>query len=227
MKIAIIGKGNVGTHLYNAFKDGFAINWYGRAYPKKINADVIIVSVSDDATIEVASSIEAPLVVHTAGAIAKLDGTQHGVLYPLYSFTKGEAVDFQRIPWIVEANTSEQMSLLKQLVDYLGSKSYEISSDQRKNLHAAAVLVNNFTNHLYTLAEEHCSKHNVPFEVLHAIMRQGPEKAIALGAKRAQTGPALRNDASTMEQHVQSIEDEQVKDLYRHISKSIQNTHEL
>ena len=86
-------------------------------------------------------------------------------------------------------------------------------------------MVNNFTNHLYTLAYEHAAEHDLPVEILHAIMRQGPDKAIKLGPKKSQTGPAVRYDAPTLAKHLDSIKDPEVQQLYRLLSGSIQKHH--
>ena len=86
-------------------------------------------------------------------------------------------------------------------------------------------MVNNFTNHLYTLAYEHASQNDLPVEILHAIMRQGPDKAIELEPKKAQTGPAVRFDTPTIEKHMASIIDVDTQELYRLLSASIQKRH--
>ena len=227
MKIAIIGKGNLGTHLYDALKSVVSVQWYARDYPTSMDADLVIVSVSDKETLEVCERIDAALVVHTAGIVPRVDRPNAGVLYPLYSFTKGAAVDWANVPFLIETAQENNLSILKETVTLLGAKFYSMSSAQRTKIHAAAVIVNNFTNHLYTLAEDYCRDHNLPFEVLHGIMQQGPSKAIELGAKQAQTGPAIRGDHDTIENHLESIRQKEIKELYEHISTSIRNRHEL
>lgn len=227
MKVALIGKGNLGNHLYKVLHDKVDLQQYGRDFPNSIDSDIVIVSISDSYTTEVCAQIEAPLVVHTAGALSMLKQTNAGVLYPLYSFTKGAAVDWSRIPFLIETNDAQNISILEELVRIIGAKQYHITSEQRTKLHAAAVMVNNFTNHLYTLAAEHCEEHQLPFEVLHAIMEQGPTKAIELGPTNAQTGPASRGDKSTINAHLEQINNPQTKELYSLLSESIFKRNEL
>ena len=227
MKIAIIGKGNLGTHLYDALKPLASVQWYSRDYPTSIDADLVIVSVSDKETTEVCERIDATLVVHTAGIVPQVDRPNAGVLYPLYSFTKGAAVDWTKIPFLIESAEEKKLSILKEITTLLGAKFYAISSAERTKIHTAAVFVNNFTNHLYTLAEDFCEDHKLPFEVLHGIMQQGPNKAIELGAKKAQTGPAIRGDHKTVQDHLESIRQPEIKELYEHLSTSIRKRHEL
>lgn len=227
MKVALIGKGNLGTHLYQVLQDKVDLQWYGRDFPNSIDADIVIVSISDGQTVQVCAQIEAPFVVHTAGALSILDRKNAGVFYPLYSFTKDAAVDWTRIPFLIEASDSKYAPILEKLVHTIGAKQYHITSEQRTKLHAAAVMVNNFTNHLYTLAEEHCETYQLPFEVLHAIMEQEPGKAIELGPKKAQTGPASRGDQNTINAHLKQINNPQTKELYSLLSESIFKRNEL
>ena len=227
MNIAIIGKGNLGSHLYEGLKAHAQIQWFGRQFPARIEADVVLVAVPDTEVPEVCGATGGTLVAHTAGAVALQKGPRCGVFYPLYSFTKGAQVQWSEVPFLVEAEREEDVAVLKKLATILTDKIYEVKTEGRQHLHAAAVMVNNFTNHLYTLASEHCAEKDVPFEVLHPIMKQGPGKAIASSPKQAQTGPAVRGDVQTLERHLATISDPEVKELYRLLSKSIQKTHEL
>ena len=227
MNIAIIGKGNLGTHLYHGLQPHAQVQWYGREFPANLQADLVLVAVPDSEVPSVCASLQGTLVAHTAGAVSLQPGIHSGVFYPLYSFSKGQTVQWSEVPVLVEANREEDEAVLKELAHRLTKKTYSISTAQRQHLHAAAVMVNNFTNHLYTLASEHCAEKSVSFEVLHPIMKQGPEKAISSSPKEAQTGPARRGDQQTMEQHQRTITDPAVKELYQLLSKSIQQTHEL
>jgi len=58
-------------------------------------------------------------------------------------------------------------------------------------------------------------------ETLFAIMKQGPDKAIAMGPKAAQTGPAVRGDKKTIDAHLERIRDTEVQRLYTLLSASI------
>lgn len=227
MKVAIIGKGNLGSHLHKALQPTCDMQWYGREFPKTIDADIVIVSVSDDATLQVVSDVHGPLVVHTAGAVTMANLARAGVFYPLYSFTKEASVQWADIPFLLETSRKEDMRILEEITRLIGAQAFHITSEQRTKLHAAAVMVNNFTNHLYTLAKEHCQHYELPFEVLHAIMRQGPDKAIALGPETAQTGPASRGDDRTISHHLEQIQDPATKALYELLSENIKKRYEL
>jgi len=50
--------------------------------------------------------------------------------------------------------------------------------------------VNNFTNHMYTIAYDLCEEHNVPFDILKPLILETSDKIKKLTPKDAQTGPA-------------------------------------
>ncbi len=220
--IAIIGQGNLGRQLGDGLQNAFQITTHGRALDIPAAAEVIIVCVPDDATIGVCAALpQHLLIVHTAGALPMCNTPRSGVLYPLYSFTKGTEVNWAQVPFLIEAHSDEDLAVLTSIAKALSPLTYEVSSAGRNQLHVSAVMVNNFTNHLYTLAFQHAKEHNLPVETLFAIMKQGPDKAIAIGPEAAQTGPAARGDKKTMNAHLERISNPEVQRLYTLLSESI------
>ena len=61
---------------------------------------------------------------------------------------------FSRSPFASEANTENNLALLEQAASALGGPIHFLDSTQRKALHIAAVFVNNFVNHLYTVGAQ-------------------------------------------------------------------------
>jgi predicted short-subunit dehydrogenase-like oxidoreductase (DUF2520 family) len=226
LHIAIVGKGNLGTHLFNGLSKQHTPYFVDRNLHLRGATDLVIVCVGDHRVSEVCKALpEHMLVAHTAGALPIQSGTRSGVFYPLYSFTKNAALNWSEVPILIEAKTKEDEAVLRTIASCLTQHIFDIPSNKREKLHAAAVMVNNFTNHLYTLAYEHAAQHELPVEIVHAIMRQGPGKAIDLGPKKAQTGPAVRFDTPTLEKHLDSITDQDVQTLYKLLSASIQKHH--
>lgn len=220
--IAIVGQGNLGQHLASGLQNAFQITTHGRALDIPATANIIIVCVPDDATARVCAALpQHALIVHTAGAVQMCETPRSGVLYPLYSFTKGAEVNWAEVPFLLEAHSNEDLAILTNIANTLSPLTYEVSSVGRNHLHVSAVMVNNFTNHLYTLAFAHAKEHNLPVETLFAIMKQGPDKAIAMGPKAAQTGPAVRGDKKTIDAHLERIRDTEVQRLYSLLSASI------
>ena len=245
IKVAIIGGGNVATHLANAFSktnEVSLVQMYARnieqiQHLKEVTpitnsiellteADVYIIAVSDDAIGDVSHKIEQKngLVVHTSGSVAmqSLQNTgRKGIFYLLQSFSKDKDVNFDEIPFCLEAENEEDLQLLEALAKSIGKKIYRINSEQRKRLHVAAVFVNNFTNHMYKIGADICNEYQVPFEVLLPLIQETAQKITELSPKAAQTGPAKRNDQKTIQNHLALLNAEQ-QEIYKLITKSIQ-----
>src|SRR5690606_3139843 len=140
-------------------------------------ADVTLISVSDNAISEVSSMLPFSdnLVVHTSGttALEILDSrNRRGVFYPLQTFSKDKKIACDKIPICIEAEHKNDLVLLEKLAKILSKEVHFINSEQRKSIHIAAVFVNNFTNHLCTIAEDICQKNQIPFKILQPLLQE-------------------------------------------------------
>lgn len=243
ISVAIIGSGNVATHLIHALLKIDSVS-LKQVYTRNqtdlevfsdlaptINrldllkeADITIIAISDDAIPEVSSKIKNSFVVHTSGSanINALKNTGNkGVFYPLQSFSKEKKVDFAQIPFCLETENENDLVKLETLVSLLEGKVYHINSEQRKSIHVAAVFVNNFTNHMYAIAHDICKQYDVPFDILEPLIQETSQKIKNLSPKEAQTGPAKRNDTETIQNHLNLLTKSQ-QDIYLKITQSIQ-----
>lgn len=88
--------------------------------------------------------------IHTAGSMpmSVFEGYagRFGVLYPLQTFSKGRNVNFEVIPFFIEANTEKDADYLKNIASALSENVRFMSSEKRRSLHLAAVFACNFTN---------------------------------------------------------------------------------
>lgn len=242
IKISLLGYGNMGRHLMDHLRDLEGIELVQVYSPSQkpesnpqvsmINdlndlrpADLYIAAVSDDAIEDLAKKIpQDSCLVHTSGTVGMDvlgDHPKRGVFYPLQSFSKDHPVSFKQIPICLEANNPETMRLLEEIAHKLSDKVVHINSEQRLELHLGAVLVNNFTNHLYTLGQKHLEQKNIPFDLLHPLIEETTKKAIAIGSQNAQTGPAKRGDKKTINRHLSLIKDDRLKEIYNLLSDSI------
>jgi predicted short-subunit dehydrogenase-like oxidoreductase (DUF2520 family) len=226
--VLLVGKGNVATHLYNAFLNIDTINVIqisSRALDNIPKAAITIIAVSDDAIAEVSSKFKNDFVVHTSGSVGMGDlknEYRKGVFYMLQTFSKGKKVNFSEVPFCLEAENEKDYQLLETLAKSIGKKIYPINSEQRKILHVSAVFVNNFTNHLYKIGNDICKEHNVPFEILQPLIKETALKIEELSPEKAQTGPAIRKDKKTIKNHLNLLSKNQQK-IYKILTKSIQN----
>jgi len=206
IRVVILGTGNVAKHLFDTFwniEDINVLQVLGRNkhklsyfkdkaststdYSKMVDADIFLIAVSDDAIAEVAQFLNPKkgIIVHTSGSVplgALGNQLRKGVFYPLQSFSEGKPIDFKSVPICIEAENEVDLELLLKLAHFISSKVYEISSDQRKSIHLAAVFANNFTNHLFTIASEICADNDLPFHIiyLHSMHKQGQPKEMIL-----------------------------------------------
>ncbi|REG96133.1 Rossmann-like and DUF2520 domain-containing protein [Flavobacterium aquicola] len=247
IKITIIGSGNVAQHLIEAFakSDAVEIIQVFSRNPKQVipnldsskitndwnalaEADLYIISVSDDAITDVSSQLpfENRLVVHTSGSapLAALNSkNRKGVFYPLQTFTKGKPIDFKTVPFCLETESENDYTVLEKAAVSISDNVKSIDSHQRKALHVAAVFVNNFTNYLYQLGNDICQENHVSFDILKPLILETAEKLLTLSPKDAQTGPAKRNDISTIAAHESFLSNENQSAIYKILTQSIQN----
>lgn len=247
IKLSIIGSGNVAQHLISAFAKASEIELV-QVFSRKADqvshlvesekivsdfslltdADLFIIAVSDDAIGTVSGQIpfQNKLVVHTSGSIAisALDEkNRKGVFYPLQTFSKNKAVDFRTIPICLESQNASDFQLLEQVAKTISNQLFAVNSEQRKALHVAAVFVNNFSNHLYTIASDICNEHQLPFEILQPLIKETAEKIMVLSPSEAQTGPAKRKDQRTLDAHLEMLTNPMQKKIYTLLTQSIQS----
>jgi predicted short-subunit dehydrogenase-like oxidoreductase (DUF2520 family) len=251
IKVVLIGSGNVAQHLIKVLHASSAVSLVQAFARKKesllhllpenlitsnyntiAEADVYIISVSDNAVAEVSNQLPFTnrLVVHTSGTseLSVLDSkNKKGVFYPLQTFSKDKEIDFSSIPMCLEAENEEDFKTLENVAQTLSQKVFAISSEQRKSLHVAAVFVCNFVNHMYTIGNQICEENKVPFEVLQPLILETANKITDLKPETAQTGPALRNDTKTINKHLEFLQESNYQELYKLLTQSIQNVKKL
>ena len=245
MKISLVGAGNLGIHLYREFvihPEIELVLWHQNKSLKSTteegvpitsnlndipNGVLCIIAVPDHAIASVARQIsEKAFVVHTSGAssIDIMIQKNSGVFYPLQSFSSTRSVSFTNLPVCIETRKKEDLHTLETLAQYLKARPFKIDSSKRITLHLAAVLVNNFTNHLYIQAEQLCKSHDLSFDLLKPLILETAEKVQTLNPNKAQTGPAVRKDENTISKHLDWIQNEDLKKIYSTLTKAIKNT---
>jgi predicted short-subunit dehydrogenase-like oxidoreductase (DUF2520 family) len=246
--IVLIGAGKLATQLgSNLVKRGFNIRQvYSRTlsnaellankldayFTDKLSdiqqdADLYIVSVADSVLKDVALRMPQMngIVVHTAGSLG-LDLLQrfdkHGIFYPFQTFSKDREVDFSTIPILLEGNCKAVTDELNSIAGQLSSTVMLCDSNQRQQIHLAAVFACNFSNHLYAIAEEILLQNNIDFDVIKPLIKETANKLDLLSPKQAQTGPAIRGDANVINKHLKMLENNlELHALYQTMSKRI------
>ena len=91
----------------------------------------------------------------------------------------------------------------------------------------SGVWVNNFTNHLFYIANEICRNQDISFEILKPLIKETFEKINDdITPYDAQTGPAKRNDNIVIQKHLSILEsDSNLYQLYSLLTNSILKTY--
>jgi len=252
MKLVIAGSGNVATHLATSlYSNGCEISQIfsrkkenAETLAKKVGAqaienlknidtaaDVCVFSVSDDAIPSLLADNakcfgKKTLLVHTAGSVSvdvfRGFSENYGVLYPLQTFSKDRTVNFNEIPIFIEGNDFLAEQKVRDLARILSFKIYPVTSEQRKRVHLAAVFACNFANDMYNNAGKILGKNSLPFEVLRPLIMETARKVQTLSPAAAQTGPAIRHDKTTMQQHLKILENQpNLHEIYKILSENI------
>lgn len=197
-----------------------------------VSFDLILLCVSDKAIQAVSELLPTTdvLLAHVAGAaplgFLNENHNRRAVFYPLMSITADSQLSLTQIPFCLEATSEPDLEILENLVHEIGAKSYRINSEQRKYLHLAAVIGQNFTNHLYHKAFDILSGQNIDSSVLMPLLEKSLTKLHRHKPADLQTGPALRQDNESMQKHLDLLDRSIDKDIYSLLSKSIQQTHD-
>jgi len=247
VRIAVIGAGNVATSLVPAmYRSGLNVaQIFSRTYSKseklakiveavavrsisEINANIIIISVPDDAIAEVVLSLPPndSIVVHTSGSTDMNifePRRNYGVLYPLQTFSKKIPVDMFAVPIFIEGNSEKVVSKISEIAAKISNNVSVLNSTKRMMLHISAVFSCNFFNSLLSCAFDLCHKNKINPQLLKPLVDETFAKAFASeNPAKVQTGPAARGDIITIEKHIKLLENNpDYQEIYEILSKQI------
>lgn len=194
------------------------------------NSDIIIIAVADSAIEEVISQLSGKreLILHTSGATPstlfnKYKVLNYGVLYPLMTLSKNREIDIRMVPFLIEANSNDNLDILKNIVVGLKAEYKVCDSVKRLQMHCAAVYSTNFINYLLTLCYDIS---NPDFTFFLPAALESIRKAFLTSPYKSQTGPALRGDINTITRHqeyLKSLDNEEFLEVYNFLTSKISN----
>lgn len=249
MQITIVGSGNVAIQLGLAFKEAghkivavigrnaVSVKRAAQIFKapfatdfKKIPpSDFIIVAVADSGIASVIKKIRAfnGVILHTSGSISidvfKTKFKKYGVIYPVQTISANDYINFQSVPFCIEASDKSSLTKIKKLASGISDNVQVMSSQKRKILHLSAVIANNFSNHLFALAESVLIKHKISFNLLKPLIEKTAQKINTVSPSKAQTGPAKRGDNQVIREHLRLLSyNKSLKQIYTLLSKSIE-----
>lgn len=253
MKVVMVGSGNVATVLgkvihtagheivqvlsrnENHARDLAAVfncNYGNFKSTEYTEADVYILAITDTALYHLDQYIQLgnKLVIHTAGSVSKEVlkniSTRYGIIYPLQSLIK-DSDSPPEIPLLVDGNTTETTGFIEEFAKTISENVSMADDQERLKFHVAAVLVNNFTNHLFAMGDEFCKKEHIDFKKLYPLIDETTRRIKLHPPHNVQTGPAIREDIYTLGKHLQILSAHpDLKYLYLKLSESILKLHQ-
>ena len=247
INISLIGTGRLSFNLMNEILDNKSLSLnqiYGRSKfrPKNISdqieyikeiknlkkSDFYFIAVSDIEIETISNKINSydGIVIHLSGStnINVLSiHKNHGVFYPLQTFSYDSNLSFKQIPILIEANSKINLSKIKKLADIFSKKVYKMNSSKRLVCHISATIANNFSNHMIVSAEKILEENKINKSIIKPLIFETFNKLNKMSAKDAQTGPALRNDYITIEKHLKQLVNSDFLDLYKEVTKNIKS----
>ncbi|MFI5134346.1 MAG: Rossmann-like and DUF2520 domain-containing protein [Chitinophagales bacterium] len=249
-KIAILGAGNAGYqltwHLNNAGHQIVQVfsrhlpsaKWIGNLMDIPCttsiseitsDADIYLIAVNDDSIPGLVKQLRLgeKVVAHTSGTVSMniLEGvsTNYGIFYPLQTLSRNISVDFSVIPICMNGVNDYTRNILKDLAGTLTNKVVLVDDEKRLAIHVAAVIANNFTNHLFSISQIILEKSGLSFEILKPLINETVRKIQNHEPLNVQTGPAIRHDDETIRKHLEFLsKDGRFVDIYRMMSESIE-----
>ena len=194
-------------------------------------AALVIVATPDRAIESAARSFAASLepgalVLHLAGsrgldAFADLQAARPdvrvGALHPLQSFPTA-AIGLERLhgSWAAIAGDPQVEALARTL----GLQTFHVPDGQRLQYHAAAVVASNHLVALLGQVERLASACGVPFDAFAPLVQSSVINAFGIGPALALTGPVVRGDLVTVEQHLATL-DPGEREAYRSLAREV------
>jgi predicted short-subunit dehydrogenase-like oxidoreductase (DUF2520 family) len=221
-RIAIVGRGRLGTALAAALREGAAhpretpthhaayevIGPLGRGEDSS-RADAVLLCVPDHEIARAAGSLTAAaLVGHCSGATGLDVLAPHEAfsLHPLMTVT-GAGATFAGAGAAIAGSTPRAVRFASELAGALHMNSTVIADEDRAAYHAAASIASNFLVTLEAAAERLSASAGVEREQLVPLVRATVENWARLGPARALTGPVARGDEGTVAAQRAAVEE--------------------
>lgn len=249
IQVGFIGYGRLAKHLVPAIQAAdIEINqWYVRnesfhdeirnlfrvdpvSHITELNedSDLIIMMVSDHAIDDIsqALNLEHTLICHTSGmtSVNAIAQTERGIFYPLNTFSGLDHSWNCETPIFIQATNHEAYTLLRQLAKKISSNVQLLDESTMPIIHTAAVVSQNFSNHLIAQAETLLESHGQNRKVILPLLESMISNLKLNPARSNQTGPAIRRDQETIEKQIDLLQkNKSLLYIYKSLTRSIQS----
>lgn len=217
----VIGMGRLGRHLALRLETlGVEVKRWSRTatnggrsmedWKEATPTDACFLAVPDEAIEQVANSIadslpSHALMVHHAGAVPldvlPVPSSRRAVMWPPMTFGPLGDPDWDTLPMGVETEHEPCFEWSKKLAP----NAFRLTAISRPKLHLGAVLAGNLTAAWIGAVEHFLKQHQLPFSSLEPLIQESVNNALKGSALKTVSGPASRNDQSTLNQQVKAL----------------------
>jgi predicted short-subunit dehydrogenase-like oxidoreductase (DUF2520 family) len=247
MRISILGSGNIanyfgkilfdkGVEIVNVFSTNpssanllcsqIQATFCSTIQEMDSNIDAVLLAVPDDALESIAIPFDTVVIHHSGNypthqLAAKYNNS--ACLWPLYSINSKTIASENQFPICMNASNDHSYTIAKELASHISEMVIEVKDEQKQSLHLAATIGNNFSNYILGFAQQICKEQQLPFSLLQPILLQTVQQLQHRDAFETQTGPARRNDTSTIEKHLHLLQkNTEAASVYQMITERIQ-----
>jgi predicted short-subunit dehydrogenase-like oxidoreductase (DUF2520 family) len=201
--VRVVGTGRAGSALAGRLAERGLTVRAGRE--PLADADLVLLAVPDAAIAEVARQVPmGPWVAHVSGATSLWALEPHSrrfSLHPLQTLSSERGPEQLDGAWAaVTAETDEPREVARWLAGELGLRPFDLADADKPLYHAGAAIASNFLVTLHRAAARLLEESHAPPEALLPLMTRTIENGFVL------TGPIARGDWSTVEAHLQALE---------------------
>lgn len=190
-----------------------------RGIDEMLDADLILIAVSDSAIRDIADAIpETNAVIwHPSGSLTSMRGGFS--LHPLKALPPvGEPSDLRDTLLVFEGAHRE---IAERIANAAGARFAQIESENKVRYHAAAVFASNYVAALLDIANELIGIDNARADLV-ALAESAIENWVTHDDARRFTGPAARGDRNLIDAHVEVLQPQQELALiYRLLAERI------
>jgi predicted short-subunit dehydrogenase-like oxidoreductase (DUF2520 family) len=207
----IVGPGRAGRSLLAAldgvhgFESRGALGRNDSTHDAAHGVDLLVIATPDDTVPRVAAMV-APVattaVVHLSGSLGLDvlgDHPRRGSLHPLVPLPNPSIGAGRLASGITFAVAGD--AITRRVAEALGGRTVEVEDRDRAAYHAAASIAANHLVALIGQVERVAATIGLPLDAFAGLLHAATDDALALGPRRALTGPAARGDWDTVERH--------------------------
>ena len=220
--IAIVGAGRLGTALAKRLAEAgyniVEIRSRGSSRPPRATADLVWFCLPDAVISRVASQfrdLKIKIAFHSSGVLTgdalqtlRDQGAAVASVHPLMTFVSGSIPSLAEVPFAVEGDEAA-VRVAFSVARNLGGSPFRIQKQNKVAYHAFATMICPLLVSLLAAAESTAELSNLSRRTarhrMMAIIRQTLTNYVNLGPQKAFSGPIVRGDTQTIDQHLKAL----------------------